>query len=821
VRESDPGDPICKIMKSRFLFASLSALGVAALVIAFQGNMRSARQSWPGWSSDKTAFTLFNGWRITPVGKGIDLPGDMPGSIIFVDGGKKVLVNTAGYHDHSLNLVNLESGQIESTLKFDRNWIGLAQKADGEFWLSGGKVEDPAKHKAILKIKNVNGKLEQTSGIDLEGIAPRDRFVSSILPGPNGNYVLNVQSDEVLLTDEAGQIKQRTKVGYRPYMAALSPDGLHLAVSNWGDQSISILDAKTLTSVDRIKVEQRPTAVVYTKDSRLFVSNAGSDSVSVITNGLVSATIRTGFGGRSKVGSTPVHLAVSPDQNTLFVANAGNNCVTVVDIANPKSAKVTGYIPTERYPVLVSVTPDGKKLLIGTAKGNYGPNAGSKVTLEGAQIRGQQYGAPYRYIGQQLTGRLTILDVPSADELQKLSAKVKENMPDQKALLASAEFRDIERNALRKIKHVIYVIRENRTFDQVLGDLGRGNCDPSLTIFPRRVTPNGHKLADTFATYDNFYADGETSQAGHQWADAAYASDYCEKQWVLGYGRHGQVDSDKRLTSSPGEYLWSQARKHGLKARVYGEYVDVQEDHNSLNDPELRKDPEKYGYSAKFEEIFARGGRDTEKVDEFLREMREAEKNGGWPNLMVMALPDDHTHGFSAGSLSPYAMVGDNDLAVGNLVEAVSKSKFWKETAIFVVQDDAQDGPDHVDSHRTVAYVASPYAKRGILDSTHYSTASMLRTMGLMLGLPPLTQFDEAATPMINAFTTKPNFAAFTKVQPGIDLNERNPSGTKLAQGSAKLDFSEVDRADFGELNRILWEGYKPGIPYPAEKGKH
>jgi hypothetical protein len=275
-----------------------------------------------------------------------------------------------------------------------------------------------------------------------------------------------------------------------------------------------------------------------------------------------------------------------------------------------------------------------------------------------------------------------------------------------------------------------------------------------------------------------------------------------------------------RLTSSPGEYLWSLARKKGRTARVYGEYVDRQEDHDSLSEPLAKADPEKYGYSASFEKIFARGGRDTEKVADFLREMREAEKTGKWPNLMVMALPDDHTHGMRAGEYSPRAMVGDNDQAIGQLVDAVSHSRFWNETAIFIIQDDAQDGPDHIDSHRTVGLVISPYVRRGALVSQHYTTSSMLRTMELILGLPPMTTYDAAATPMYACFTTRPDFTPYTNAPPEVDIEERNPRATALARRSAKLDFSEVDRADFTELNHILWEAYKPGIPYPEHLQK-
>lgn len=805
-----------RLTASRVVIMGSAVAGVAVAAALPGLALRPTMVRLPGWNGAHTQFTLPNGWRVSPVGQAVTLPGDMPGNILVLPDGKRALVNTCGFHDHSLNLIDLTTGKVLDSVIMPRSWIGLALAGNGDVLVSGGHVGDAKARPAIHRFRLTGDKLTEVDGWTAPDIDPKQQFVSSILGTEKGLYVINVQTDEVRRVDAEGQTLAKVKVGYRPYAAALSPDGQTLAVSNWGDKSVILLDAERLEARAQIPVAAHPTALVYGPDGRLYVANAGNNVVTVLRDGKMSETIRTGVDQGIKVGSTPVALALSPDAKTLYVANAGNNCVSVVDVSRPGKARMTGMIPTERYPTAVTVTPDGGRLLIGTAKGFYGPNAGKGVTLSGAQIRGGDYNIPFRYIGQQLTGRLAILEIPKPAQLAAMTQQVLENRPvGLEAAPDAAERKQIEREAFRKIKHVIYVIRENRTFDQVLGDLPQVNGDPSLTLFGRRVTPNGHRLAQDFVTFDNFYADGEVSQAGHQWSDAAYANDYTEKAWVLSYSRHDEVESDPRLTSSPGEYLWSQARKHGKSARVYGEYVDVQEDHDSLSNVEVKKDPEKYGYSARFEEIFARGGRDTEKVAEFVREMRLAERTGKWPNLMVMALPEDHTHGLSAGALSPYAMVGSNDLAIGQLVEAVSHSKFWESTAIFIIQDDAQDGPDHVDSHRTVALAISPYTRRRAVDSTMYSTSSMLRTMELILGIPPMTQFDASATPMYAAFTTTPDLRPYTALPPGVDLNERNPKGTALARRSDRLDWSEVDRADWGELNRILWEKYRPGVPYP------
>ena len=565
----------------------------------------------------------------------------------------------------------------------------------------------------------------------------------------------------------------------------------------------------------RVAVGSHPTALLYAPDGRLFVANAGSTTVSVVRFGKVEETVEVGVRSRSPDrGDAPRAGPLARREAPVRGGRGRELRRGFRRFRPPPRPAAWASSPPSATRAPLALTPDGRRLLVATAKGFYGPNAGRGVD-PGANPRGKDYAVPFKYIGDQLTGRLAVVDLPDDAGLRAMTAQVIDNLPPGVATVP-VDRNAIEKGAFAKIKHVVYVIKENRTYDQVLGDVRKGDGDPSLTIFGERVTPNIHRLVDGFTLLDNLYTDGEVSQVGHQWTDAAYANDYEERQTFLSYGGHGEVESDARLSSSPGDYLWTAARKKGLWARVYGEYVDIQEEHTSLESAEVKKDPEKYGYSASFERIFARGGRDVEKVDDFLREMREDEKKGAWPALMVMALPEDHTRGFSAGALSPYAMVGDNDLAVGRLVDGISHSTYWKDTAIFVIQDDAQDGPDHVDSHRTEGFVVSPYVRRGAVDHTMYTTASMLRTMETILGLPPLSEYDAHATPMHAAFTTKPDFGPFAAVPAKVDLDERNPAKTALAARSAKLDFSEVDRADFGELNRILWDGYRPGAPYPT-----
>jgi hypothetical protein len=434
-------------------------------------------------------------------------------------------------------------------------------------------------------------------------------------------------------------------------------------------------------------------------------------------------------------------------------------------------------------------------------------------------MRNGEINVSHKYIGNILSGHLAIVDLPDPETLARYSVEVVANRPDGPKRARSVSTPGIL-GALKKIEHIVYVIKENRTYDQVLGDDLRGNGDPGLVMFGQKVTPNEHKIADQFVLFDNLYCDGEVSQVGHQWTDAAYAGDYTEKQWVLSYGDHEEVESDTRLSSSPGGYFWQNAKKHGKTARIYGEYLEWQEDHTSAHG-EVKKDPEKFGCSAAFEKVFARGGRDTEKVDVFLSELKAAESTGKWPNFMVMALNEDHTRGVSAGAFSPQAMVASNDLAVGRLIEGITHSKFWPSTAVFIIEDDAQDGPDHVDCHRTTGYLACPLVKRGFVDHTMYSTSSMIRTMGLMLGLPPLSQYDANAMPMLPCLGVKPDLSTYTAVPPQIDLMKKNPSKGDLVRRSAKLDFSDLDRADPQEFNDILWKATHLGTKGPTPAPVH
>ena len=373
------------------------------------------------------------------------------------------------------------------------------------------------------------------------------------------------------------------------------------------------------------------------------------------------------------------------------------------------------------------------------------------------------------------------------------------------------------------IKHCIYIVKENRTYDQVLGDMPEGNGEPSICLFPEKITPNQHAIAREFVLLDNFYVDAEVSADGHEWSMGAYATDFVERTWPLSYRGDRRVpypaEGNFAIATPAGGYLWDRAAAKNVSYRSYGEFIDngkTPDDPSTTTVKSLEGhfDPKFRGYDLSYP--------DVKRTDRFLEELAEFEKAGEMPQLIILRLGNDHTAGTTPGRPTVQAMVADNDLALGRFVEGVSKSKFWPTTAIFVIEDDAQNGSDHVDAHRTTAYAISPYIKRKSVDSTMYSTSSILRTMELILGLDPMSQFDATARPMANAFTETPDLSPFTPytAKPAqIDLNERNAKNNPGAAASLKLNLEKEDQADDLVFNEIIWKavkGEKSPMPAPV-----
>jgi YVTN family beta-propeller protein len=601
------------------------------------------------------AVTLPNGWRITPAGEHLKLPGDFPLEMVVSADGSKLLVNTGGFHDHSLSVIDLRTQTLTARLNVAKTWAGMAfDPATGIVYLSGGgqvirrfdkvlKEPDLSQEmkdsvdKPILRALFTDGKLTAERGLSIAGLPEKDRYISGMTIGPDhALYVLSFQTD-TLYRLSGPELSQQTavKTGYRPYSVAFSPDGKTLAVSNWGDKSASLFKPETLEEISRITVRSQPSEIAWSRDGRLFVTNAGSNDVSVISGNSVIETIRTSIDPRAPIGSTPDALALSPDGHRLYVANAGNNNVAVIDISGREESRVLGFIPTGWYPSTLAVSPDGERLFVGTAKGmNFGTNYPAQTSLV---LRNYNPKTPFDYIGQMLTGHVSIVNVPDKKQLAVYTKRSIANVPVPASYVNSAEATKIQREALSKIHHVPYIIRENRTYDQVFGDLGKGNGDPNLVFFGETVTPNAHALARRFVTLDNLYCDGEVSEDGHQWSNAAYATDFNQKAWTTNYGSRGEPQADERLMSSPAGYLWDACARHHLTFRTYGEMASFTSSPDSA--PQVKAVGSLAGHvSLEWLQIAKNGGRDTDKAAVFIRELKEAEKTGEWPNFMVMSL---------------------------------------------------------------------------------------------------------------------------------------------------------------------------------------
>jgi len=792
---------------------------------------KTPRVMLPDVADSKDGGTyLPNGWRVTPAGRPITLPGDLPLKMAFTPDGKFLLVNTGGYHDHGVNVIDVASEKLLQTVNVAKDWAGLCLDADGSHvYVAGGGTPSggflsgasraglsadglEALKRPILSLSLTGGKLASLPSIDIANLSGNKRWIAGLAAGGDGAlYAVNTNTDAVYSLDgQTHAVVAIGKTGYRPYSTALSSDGAILAVSNWGDKSVSLFDPATLAETARVAVGSHPNEIVWNKDGRLFVANAGSNSVSVLKDGKVVEEIKTSLDPKAPVGSTPDALAISPDGKRLFVANADNNDVAVVDISEPEESRVIGFIPTGWYPSALAVAPDGKRLFIGTGKGlSFKPNSTPESKVVPEDIK------PYTYIGNCLSGAVSVVNLPDADKLKAYTRQVQANVPIPKPQGINAK--SVQRRAFSKIKHVVYIIRENRTYDQVFGDVKGGNGDPSICLFGQTTTPNAHALAANYVLLDNLYCNGEVSESGHQWCDAAYVTDFTERAWTNSYSGRSEPDADERLTDSPAGYIWDNCARHGLTYRAYGESSSFKSSPTSA--PVFTGSKGLEGHSSyEYAQLpwFGDEHPDLKKADIFIADLKAAEVKGDWPQFMVMGLPEDHTNGLSAGEHTPTACVAANDLALGRIVEAVSHSKFWPETAIFVIEDDAQNGADHVDAHRTVGLVISPYVKRGAVDSTLYTTSSFVHTMELILGVPTMTQYDSAAMPLYASFTTSPNLTAYNLATAQTDLNAKNPKAGAGAQASAKLDFSDVDRADPDALNEILWHALRPGKPMPA-----
>jgi YVTN family beta-propeller protein len=806
-----------------------------------------------------------NGQLLSPAGSHIEVNDRPLGMVLSPSHRTLAVVTGSNFNSRALHLIDVESSTLKQTISIANSFAGVAFSPAGNRIFVGGGASNDVKLFAAAP----DGSFAAAGSIPIAGAAPSGL---SLTPDGARLYVALNMTHEVAVIDTAtNAVVRRVPVGIYPYTTVMSADGAKAYVSNWGGKvpdvndftdgmfpvvvdrrtgipvsgTVSVIETAGNTVIKTIDVGLHPTGLALSPaGDRLYVTNANSDTVSVISTATdtVVKTLHVGGADRGRealLGSSPNAVTVSPNGRTLYVANASQNAVAVVDVEARGDDSVTGLIPTGWYPTAVALDATGDRLFIASGYG-----FGSIAPVPAGQ--GRSY--------QDRVGVVSILDVPDRQQLSRFTNQVRDNnnvLPQTDDLGSSHGPDDNDHDNGRHgrsrdpipmhhgdgspIKHVFYIIKENRTYDQVFGDVPQGNGDTSLVEFGRDVTPNHHALAEQFALLDNYYGPGDQSALGHRWVLQAYPS-----TWVHKYGNGRNNQSPMLL--GPTDAIYDSAKARGLRVRAYGErgantitpanatWTDIYKDwKNGTSNVNIDARAIIVGlrdvYHPKYPAAESRVP-DQYRADIFLKEFAEFEKNGTLPNLVLILLYDDHTEGTSPGFPTPRATVADNDLALGRIVEAVSKSRYWSESAIFVTEDDSQDGLDHVDGHRTVGLAISPYVRHGIIESNFYTIVNMYRTIEQILGLSPRNQFDLAAEPMFTTFTSKPDLTPYTAIPNRIPLDEMNPGlgglnglQRELAAFSMTIDSSEPDSAPAEMLNRAIWHSVK-GFDTPYNYGR-
>jgi DNA-binding beta-propeller fold protein YncE len=839
-----------QLMRSYFLFCLL----VTAAAVCPGQQPAEAGVKWPGPQPDGSVL-LHNQWSVRPAGRQIELSNCFPVNVAVEAKGRYAAVLLAGYTAHEVVAVDLNTGTITSRAPLHEAFYGLAFSHDGTaLYCSGGGDE------VVHRFSFLNGQLTNRTEIKVHdrtlravpcGVAvdraEKRLFVADVL----GDSVAGVELGPTpTVTDISVGVKpahlamapvippkdfdtaaadKRGEVGFYgqdpehsyPYGCCLDEKRQRLYASLWAQAAVSVVDLGTGQVLTRWETEDHPCEMALTRSGKLlYVASANRNTVTVFetATGKKLETIWAAFFPDAPPGSTPNSLALSPDERTLFVACANVNAIAVFDVSQRGKSASCGFIPVGWYPTSVRVTPDGRNLLVTNGKG-----ATSKANPRGPWPGRQTT----EYIATLYKGTLSVIDLPDRkhweQQMAAWTAKAYSCTPLKEH--AAVAVTPTAGNPIpakvgdpSPIKYVIYIIKENRTYDQVFGDIPQGNGDAKLCLFPDRVSPNHHKLARDFVLLDNFYADSEVSASGHEWSMAAYCTDFVEKTWPLNYGhnRNGKFPYPAEgmfpIAAPSAGYIWDRAHEAGVSYISYGEFVN----YNPQAQPPARARVK--GLQGHIDPMFRGfdlGYSDLKRADRYISEFKRLEAADQMPRLQIVRLPNDHTHGATPLFPTPTAFVAENDLALGRIVDAVSHSRYWAQTAIFVVEDDSQNGCDHVDAHRTVALVASPYARRGGKDSTMYSTTSMLRTMELILGLKPMSQFDAAATPMFDSFQAEPDLRPYDAAPENVNLEDKN----QLTDWGAnlKMNFAREDAADESLLNEVVWKSVRGrGSPMPA-----
>ncbi len=754
------------------------------------------------------AVVLPTEWRLSPPPSRTVATKTLPQSAVSTADRKHLIVLEGGAGSPGIRILDAR------TLAFERDidvvgayGVPLPDRSGDGFWASTG-AQDTLAHYAA-----------STGARDRSIALPQGFWAAAIARSPDGK-TLAVSGDlagAVAFVDEAsGRASVPVPVGRHPAGLAFSRDGATLFVANWGDSTVSRIDVGTRAVRDEIAVGKHPEALLPARDGkRLYVSETDDDALGVVD---IAAGRRVDdlnvapYGGRF-FGASPSALAEERDGKRLWIACAAANAVVAVDTSSSK-ARVAGALATGWYPTAVALDANGGALDVVDGKGESGHANPQFDPFH--NVRGGPGRDASGYDAASSVGSVRRVPVPDDATLARGLAIVLANVPSPTAAPRGTVVR-----GGGPLRHVIYVIKENRTYDQVLGDLPQANGDPKLALFGANVTPNQHALAERFGILDDTFANAKVSADGHNWSTAAFANDYLERMWPQNYGgRRSLYDFEDGADASVPHagYLWNDALEHGVTLRNYGEFTSEAPSSRTPVTSQMRglkdvTDPRYVGFDLEVS--------DEAREAEWAREFDAYVANGNLPQLEIVRLPNDHTAGTRPGLRTPAAFVAENDLALGRMIDKVSHSRYWTDTAIFVVEDDAQNGPDHVDDQRMPAYAIAAYSAGGIIHR-HYSTAGIVRTIETILNLPPLTVYDASAQPLYAAFATVPDLRPYDALPARVDTGALNGATAYRAADSARADFSREDAVPSAELNDIVWHAVRgrdaPLPPYGAFK---
>jgi YVTN family beta-propeller protein len=794
--------------------AFFAAAALIALTLTVSSQIEGPRLVGP---DSRGAVRLVTGATLRPAGRQIPLDTFPMASALSPDG-RFLLVLNAGYNPPSISVIDTKSEKELSRTRLDDAWLGIAISPNGRSVYAGGGSRACVYELELSQSGEL--KLARTFPVAPPDARKHTDFIGDVALTHDGRliYAADLFNNQVVVINpQSGRVIERFRTGRRPYRILFHPDGKSYFVTSWADAALYHHEAANGNLLASLRLGPHLTDMVWREkkaapaaaakpgpeeddapaedpwQGRLYVAAANTNRVYVVGvspgNHLqLAETINVSLYPSQPAGMTPSALALSPPGNELYVVCSDANAAAVVDISGPRG-HVTGFIPTAWYPTAVRALPDGRLVVLnGRGPRSFpnpqGPNPARQTARSREGVRSDQYVASLQ------KGSASVIDPLTPDALAALTVTVFANTPFQERDLV--EFHREGRNPVPSrpgeksaIEHVVYIVKENRSYDQILGSLGKGNGDPSLVLFGEDVTPNHHKLAREFVLLDNFYVNSDVSADGQNWSTAAIAPDYVQKMWPNSYAarrRHYDYEGGEPAATPPAGYLWTQVLARGLSMRNYGHQVNnlpkaapEGKQISGVRDPALAPvtNFDFRGFDMDYP--------DVARAAVFLRDVGQFDAEGKMPRFMVLRLGNDHTSGTAPGKISPRSAVADNDAALGMIVERLSKSRFWPKLAIFVIEDDAQDGPDHVDSHRAPAFVISPYVRRGTVDSTLYNTTSMLRTMELILGLHPMTMFDAGATPMAGCFQMTLDARPYTAAPARISLEERNPAGNPAA----------------------------------------